>query len=208
MRRLSLAWCLWVMTDACKCGVLMVVKCLRRWSKECQLDPAWSTRRDLTPSDVCQFSVAQAMLGLPAWLPRGEPSLAFPECHSDKGCVELVGAPEHLAVPNASLAVLRRWTLGRYPFLFLEGLSSMIIVARHSFLKSLVCGQCTRWQTAGRPGRFSNTGHRDKTCGLAEISSTPVTTAWPRSGRRVSPRLVGDQFFQCAHSLSEIDPCF
>ena len=42
-------------------------------------------------------------------------------------------------------------------------------------------GQCTRWQTAGRPGRYTNTGHRDKTHGLAEISSTSVPTACRRS---------------------------
>ena len=36
----------------------------------------------------------------------------------------------------------------------------------------LLCGQCTRWQTAGRPGRYTDTWHRDKAHGLAEISST------------------------------------
>ena len=71
-----------------------------------------------------------------------------------------------------------------------------------------LCGQCARWQTTGRPGRFTNAGHRDKTYDLAEISSTCVPTAWPRSVRRVCPQLVGDQFFLFAYSLSEIDPCF
>ena len=68
----------------------------------------------------------------------------------------------------------------------------------------LLCGQCTRWQTAGRPGRFSNTGHRDKSFGLAKISWTCVPTAWPRSVRRVRLQLVGDQFIKFVYSLPEI----
>ena len=59
-----------------------------------------------------------------------------------------------------------------------------------------LCGQCTRWQTAGRPERCTNTGHRDRAYSVAEISSTRVPTAWPSSVRR-----------ECAYSLSEISPC-
>ena len=43
---------------------------------------------------------------------------------------------------------------------------------------------------------------------MAEISLTCVPTAWPRSVRRDRPQPVGDQFFQCAYRLSEIDPLF
>ena len=53
-----------------------------------------------------------------------------------------------------------------------------------------LCGQCTRWQIAGRPGRKTNTGHRDK------ISGGSAPLAWPRSVRQVRLQLVGDQFFQ------------
>ena len=45
---------------------------------------------------------------------------------------------------------------------------------------ALVCGQCTTWQTAGRPGRYANIGHRDMSHGLA--------------------------LEECTCSLSEIDP--
>ena len=86
--------------------------------------------------------------------------------------------------------------------------SALTFDSRHVKLKRLVCGQCTRWQTAGRPGRYTNTGHRDKSYGLAEIRSTSVPTACWRPFLSVSLRLVGDQFFQCAYSLLEIDPCF
>ena len=44
------------------------------------------------------------------------------------------------------------------------------------------------------PGRYTNVFPRDK----------PI--AWPRSVRRVRLRLGRDHFFQCANSMSEIDP--
>ena len=70
-----------------------------------------------------------------------------------------------------------------------------------------LCGQCTRWQTAGRPGRYTNAGHRDETHGLAEIrdqfgvcaydlaeiSSTSAPTACRRSVLSFCPQLVGDR---------------
>ena len=49
-------------------------------------------------------------------------------------------------------------------------------------------------QTAWRPEWYTNTAHRDETHDLAEISSTYVRL-----------ELVGDQFFQCAYSVSDID---
>ena len=49
----------------------------------------------------------------------------------------------------------------------------------------LLCGQCTRWQTAGLGPGIS-----------------PL--AWPRSVRRVCLRLGRDQFDECAYSLLEI----
>ena len=65
-------------------------------------------------------------------------------------------------------------------------------------MKSLVCGQWTRWQTAGRLERKTNAGHRDETYGffgrdqvdvcvhgLAEIISTSGPTACRRSARGV-----------------------
>ena len=61
--------------------------------------------------------------------------------------------------------------------------------------------------TAGHPWQCTTTGYKDKTYGLAEINSTGVRTAWPRSIRRVCPQLVGDQFLQCAYGLLEIDQC-
>ena len=57
----------------------------------------------------------------------------------------------------------------------------------------LLCGQCTRWQTAGRPERCTNTGHRDKSFGLAEISSTSPPKACRRSVPSVCLQLAGDR---------------
>ena len=50
---------------------------------------------------------------------------------------------------------------------------------------AFLCAQCTRWETAGRPGRHTNAGTGVRTYGLAEISSTCVcvSTAWSRSVR-------------------------
>ena len=45
MRRLNLVWCLWWCVDGREMFAYVV--------KKFQLDPAWSMRRDLTPSDVC-----------------------------------------------------------------------------------------------------------------------------------------------------------
>ena len=103
--------------------------------------------------------------------------------------------------------LLTRWTLGRYPFLSLEGLSSMSTIARHSFMKSLVCGQWTRWQTAGRLERYTNTGHRDETYGffcrdlfsqcpysLSEISLSRPTACW-RSTRFFKGVIRAERFF-------------
>ena len=66
----------------------------------------------------------------------------------------------------------------------------------------LLFGQCTRWQTAGRQGWCTNTGHRDKSFGLAEISSTSAPTACWRSVLPVRLQLVGDR------PVGLIDPCF
>ena len=71
----------------------------------------------------------------------------------------------------------------------------------------LWCGQCTRWQT-GRRGRYTNAGHREKTYGLAEVSSTSAPTTWPSSVRRVRLQHAGDLFSLCTYSLSEISPRF
>ena len=57
----------------------------------------------------------------------------------------------------------------------------------------LLCGQCTRWQTVGRTGRYTNTGYRDKSIGLTEISSTCVPTACWRSVVAVPLLLAGDR---------------
>ena len=54
---------------------------------------------------------------------------------------------------------------------------------RHTMRLLPLCGQRERWQTAGRPGRKTNTGHRDKTHGFTETSSTFAPTTWPRSAR-------------------------
>ena len=56
-----------------------------------------------------------------------------------------------------------------------------------------LCGQCARWQTARRPGRYTNAGHRDKTYGMAEISSTCAAPACRRSVLSAYLQLVGDQ---------------
>lgn len=40
--------------------------------------------------------------------------------------------------------------------------------------------------------------------GRDQFDVDDYTTSWPRSGRRVSQLHVGDHFFQCAFSLSEI----
>ena len=54
------------------------------------------------------------------------------------------------------------------------------------------CGQCTRWQTARRLGRYTNTGHRDKSFGLAEITSTSAPTACGRSVLSGRLQVAGD----------------
>ena len=59
--------------DACKMWCVDGREMFAHVVEECQPDPAWTMRRDFTPHDVCQFSVARAVLGLPAWLRRGEP---------------------------------------------------------------------------------------------------------------------------------------
>ena len=67
---------------------------------------------------------------------------------------------------------------------------------RHAMRLLLWGGQRTRCQTAGRPGRKTNSGHKTR----------PM--AWPRSVRRLRLRLGRGQFDECAYSLSEIDPRF
>ena len=56
--------------------------------------------------------------------------------------------------------------------------------------------QCTRWQITGRPGRYTNTGHRrdqfDECACLSEISSFRVPSACRRSNRRMTRRSPGN----------------
>ena len=100
--------------------------------------------------------------------------------------LESVWTSEHLAVPNACFVVPRslkqrmRLTLRRCPFLLLEGLSSI-------------------WK------RNINTGHKDKTYSIAEISLTCVPTVWKSSVRRVRAQLVRGQLCQCVYILSEMN---
>ena len=61
--------------DACKMWCFDGREMFAYMVKECQLDPAWSMRRDLTPSDVCQFSVASSHTGVACHgCRRGEPA--------------------------------------------------------------------------------------------------------------------------------------
>ena len=83
--------------------------------------------------------------------------------------------------------------------LFIDNQSSLAALVKWRQTMRLVplCGQCTRWQTAGRPGRYT------------QILGTGIRSmAWPRSVRRVRQLVVGDQFFQCAICMSEIEACF
>ena len=107
--------------DACKVWCVDGREMFAYMVKECQLDLAWSMRRDLTPSDVCQFSVARAMLGLPAWLRRGEPGPVrspsiFPliksKCFADDGtktCVKPGHSCWRRVVDCSQVAWPRAW---------------------------------------------------------------------------------------------------
>ena len=122
----------------------------------------------------------------------------------------LVGAPVQLAIPNTSVADLdsvQAFDLREIPLSSYSKVCRRRVQARHVKLRKLVCGQCTRWQTAGRPGRYANTGQKDKIYGMAEtsfdvyanglaeiISTSAPTVCW-RSFLSVCLPLVGDQFF-------------
>ena len=145
------------------------------------------------------------------------------ECHSDKGCVGPVGAPERLAVPNASVAGLSSAQAldSREISLLLPRGSVVDEYSRSAFCNEefgvwTVCEMADR-RTPGAVYKYWALGRdrccgRDQfdvgDCGLAEIRLTNVPTVCQGSFLPMCLQLVGDQFFQCAFSLSEIDLCF
>ena len=106
------------------------------------------------------------------------------------------------SVTKLSLA-MPRWSVDhthRRSTLYVDVLGVLVnLSGRHSRSKRtsadaftvLEGKQCTRWQTAGRPERHTNAGHRDETFGVAEISSTSAPAPWPNFSEKLDE--VGHQ---------------
>ena len=140
------------------------------------------------------------------------------------GCVGLVGAPEHLAVPSAivanlssaqalhsreiSLLITRGSVVDEYNRLAFYNDDEFGVWTVYEMADWRTPGAVYKYWAQGQDLRFGRDQFDVDDYVLADIRSKSVPTACRRSFLSVCLQLVGDQFFHCAYSSLEIDPCF